>query len=163
MMKYHEWHRLVWAVGFVGIMAGFAGDVRGAEPPRAGEQWIVRDGKPQAPIVIAESPPRMTKLAATELQSYIEMITDAHLPIGTVPQSDLPITIYVGRSPGSDARGLQDAALKDGAYRIVPGEGWLALFGRDRDYEPKEPWARNNSLIPKMWEQWDHITSNTWG
>jgi len=42
--------------------------------PVFGEAFIVKDGKPLADIVIADNPARMTKLAALELQTYIEKI-----------------------------------------------------------------------------------------
>jgi len=38
-------------------------------------EHIVEGGKANAEIVIAENPPRMTRLAARELQTYVEKIS----------------------------------------------------------------------------------------
>jgi len=44
------------------------------------ESFLVRDGRPQAEIVIAEHPARMARHAANELQTYVEKISGAKLP-----------------------------------------------------------------------------------
>lgn len=36
--------------------------------------WLVKDGQPKAQIVTAGDPPRLVKLAAEELQHYIQKI-----------------------------------------------------------------------------------------
>ncbi len=47
-----------------------------------GEITLVKDGKANTIIVIAEEPTIATNLAAVELQYHIEKITSASLPIG---------------------------------------------------------------------------------
>ena len=47
------------------------------------ETCIVKDGQPRAQIVIAENPSRSTRLAAQELQTYIEKISGARLAISS--------------------------------------------------------------------------------
>ena len=64
----------------------------------AEESFLVEDGKAQAAIVIAKDPTRMQKLAAEELQKYVQKISGAELPIGTAPVSELPMSVYVGES-----------------------------------------------------------------
>ena len=44
-----------------------------------GEAYLVKDGQAQADIVIAEKPPRGVKLAAGELQTYLEKISVAKM------------------------------------------------------------------------------------
>ena len=41
-------------------------------PVHAADTFLVENGQPRAEIVIAEKPARMTKLAAKELQTYLE-------------------------------------------------------------------------------------------
>ncbi len=113
----------------------------------AAEQFIVKDGKPNAQIVIAaENRPRMATLAALELQKWIEKISGARLPIVTQKSADFPMQIYVGRSPETDKLGISADGLDYGAYRIVSGmdlsnaAGWLVLIGKDTDFDP-EPWG----------------------
>jgi len=37
----------------------------------SGEACLVKEGKPLAEIIVAEKPPRTTRLAARELQAYV--------------------------------------------------------------------------------------------
>jgi len=131
----------------------------------AADTSIVKDGQPRAEIVIANEPPRTTRLAAHELQTYIEKISGAKLPIVTAPTEDVPVTIYVGRSPYTDKLKVPADDLKDGAYRIVSGDGWLVVIGDDSDFTPIDPWPRSNGdwVSGRVHEEWDGITGATWG
>ena len=104
-----------------------------------GKAYLVKEGKPCADIVIAEKPPRMVKLAAEELQTYIEKISGAKLAITNAPGADVPAHIYVGRSAETDKLKISDEGLKHGAFKMVSGENWLVLLGHDSDYTPQMP------------------------
>ena len=69
---------------------------------RASDTFIVKDGQPRAEIVIAEESPRTTRLAAAELQTYVEKISGAKLSIITEPSGEVPVCVYVGRSSHTD-------------------------------------------------------------
>jgi len=131
----------------------------------AAERYLVKDGHALAQIILAEKPPRTTRLAADELQTYLAKISGAKLPIVTAPRPDLPVKIYVGQSPQTEKRGVTADGLKYGAYRIVSGDDWLALIGDDTDFTPIEPWPRNNNdlVSGKMQAAWNEITGETWG
>ena len=77
----------------------------------AADAFLVRDGHPKAEIITTEDPPRTTRLAAYELQTYVEKITGAILPITNAPGGDMPVQIYVGRSAHTDRLGLSDEGL----------------------------------------------------
>ncbi|MCA1808680.1 MAG: DUF4838 domain-containing protein, partial [Lentisphaerae bacterium] len=128
----------------------------------AATPWIVEDGRPQAEIVIAEQPPRMAKLAASELQLGVKKMTGAELPIVTAPGGELPVKIYVGRSRFTDELGLSDVGLKHGAFRMVSGPDWLALVGNDANFEPVEPWPHSAGDAARAQAEWDKITGATW-
>ncbi|MFN4260958.1 MAG: DUF4838 domain-containing protein [Gemmataceae bacterium] len=131
----------------------------------AAERFLVQDGKGRAEIVIAEKPPRTVRLAAHELRTYVEKMSGARLPIVTQPSCDMPVQVYVGRSPHTDRLGITPEGLKYGAYRIVSGDNWLVLIGDDTDFTPIEPWARNNGDIAsgKLQREWNRITDAQWG
>ncbi|MFW6107406.1 MAG: DUF4838 domain-containing protein [bacterium] len=131
----------------------------------SGGAFLVREGRPLAEIVIAEKPPRTTRLAATELQSYIQKISGATLPITTEPSGRLPVRVFVGRSPHTDRRTVSADGLKHGAYRIVSGDDWLVLIGDDADFTPIEPWPRSHSdwRSGRVHAEWDRITGAKWG
>src|SRR5690606_30298584 len=100
-----------------------------------GETFLVHEGEPQAVIILAENPARMSRLAARELQDHVKKITGAELPIGTKP-AEGKVSIFVGVSPGTEALGLTVDDLRHGAFRMVSGDSWFALLGPDGDYTP---------------------------
>jgi hypothetical protein len=104
---------------------------------------IVRNGRPEATIIVAEDPPRMTALAVLELQYYLEKISGARLPIAHKPQDGLPVKIYVGKSRFAHSQGVSDEVLQYGAFRMASGDDWLVLLGHDRDYSPPAPARRS--------------------
>jgi len=130
----------------------------------AAEVFIVKDGRPQAQIIIAPDPPRTVHLAARELQVYLKKISGAELDIVTRP-GDRPVRIYVGESDHTRRLGIRSDDLPYGAYRMVSGESWLALIGQDSDFTPIEPWPRGNADIAsgRMQAAWDKITGAHWG
>lgn len=129
------------------------------------EPFIVKDGTARAEIIISDSPTRTQRLAARELQTYLNKITGAELEILSSPGGDLPIQLYVGTSSHTDALGISAEGLKHGAYRIVSGENWMAFLGDDTDFVPTEPWPRSSKDIStgKMQQAWDAITGEHWG
>jgi tetratricopeptide (TPR) repeat protein len=130
-----------------------------------GDTYLVRAGRPCAEIIIASNPPRATRLAAAELQTYIQKISGARLPIATEPHADVPVQMYVGSSPHTDRLGISIEGLNFGAYRIVSGDNWIAFIGDDTDFIPVEPWARNNGdrVSGKLQREWEQRAGGAWG
>jgi hypothetical protein len=125
---------------------------------------IVEDGEARAGIIIAEDPPRMVKVAAGELQTYIEKISGALLPVVTGPGGTFPVKIYLGQSPFTDSLGVIAEGLRYGAYRMISGQDYLVLLGDDFDFEPVgpvplHPWPGSQ---PEAQRQWDEMTGSTW-
>lgn len=127
------------------------------------DQMIVKDGKALAQIVITENPPRMTQQAADQLQHYIAKITGATLPITSTPTDEVTVKLYVGQSRFTDSLGINTDELKHGAFRIISGENYLVLIGKDRDFVPPEPYAYNHMSIPDMLQEWDKLSGGKWG
>ena len=128
------------------------------------ETYLVENGQPRAEIVVAEKPQRTVRMAAQELQNYVEKISGAHLPIVTKPTGQV-VRLFVGRSEHTDALKIAADGLKDGAYRIASGGDWLALIGGDTEFTPIEPWAKGHADIAKGTAQseWNRITGALWG
>ena len=129
------------------------------------EPMLVENGQARAEIIIAEKPERTVRFAAQDLQTYIQKISGAKLPIATRPTSGVPAQVYVGRSAETDRLGITAAGLKEGAYRMVSGDRWLVLIGDDKDFTPIEPWAKNNGEIVsgKTQAEFDKLTGALWG
>ena len=146
-------HLCLWLIGL-----SFAPAAAHAAAP-----FLVENGESRAEIIIAETPARSTRLAAADLQTYVEKISGAQLPIKTKPSADVPVQIYVGESPHAAKLGVTSEGLEHGAYRIVSGENWLALIGEDSDFEPVHPFARNNGDKPRAQAEWEKIIGAPYG
>jgi hypothetical protein len=134
------------------------GSVRAAEP------FLVKDGRPCAQIVIDGQPRRMARLAAEELQSGIEKMTGAKLPIVTPDaMAEGAVRVCVGRSAETDRLKVAAEGLKYGAFRMVSGPDWLALLGNDEDYVPREPYNRSHADYPATIAAWGKVTGQPWG
>ncbi|MCA1810007.1 MAG: DUF4838 domain-containing protein, partial [Lentisphaerae bacterium] len=122
------------------------------------EQCIIKDGQPNAKIVVAENSPRMVSFAALELQYYLEKMSGAKVPIVFEPTDDKQVKIYVGASKYTDKLGIDDEGLKYGAYRMASGPDYLVLLGHDFDYHPPKPYAIKRNEIEQALEIWDKKT-----
>ncbi len=131
------------------------------------ELFIIRDGKPNAEVVIAEERPRMASLAALELQYYLQQITSARLPITTRPGDEHPVKIHVGVSAATKRLGVTADGLKYGAFRMVSGQNHLVLLGSDFDFVPPEAWPKHRPDQKRAEREWDKIVGDAaetaWG
>jgi hypothetical protein len=132
------------------------------------EPFIVKDGQPRAEIVIAETPKRMQRLAASELQSYLAKISGAEVPVVSQPTNEDAFRIFVGASDHTEKLKLTTEGLQHGAYRVAGGENWIAVLGSGREFQPKEPWARSRTWgsagraeRDRLYREWDRITGET--
>ena len=96
------------------------------------------------------------------MQSFIEKISGAKLPIATAPSDALPVHVYVGRSAHTDRLKVTDEGLRDDGFRMVSGGNWLVLLGGDSDYTPVGPWARSPTDRVRAQEEWDKLTGARW-
>ena len=113
----------------------------------AAETVLVKDGVGRAEIVVAEQASRTTRLAAHELQTYVEKISGAKLNIVTEPSGEVPVNVFVGSSSHTERLGISSDGLPFGAYRMVTHKDWLVLLGDDTEFVPIEPWPRSNNDI----------------
>lgn len=126
----------------------------------AAANTIVRDGAPTAEIIIREDATRSLRFAAAELQTHLEAISGARLPIVNTPGGTVATRIFVGESPFTAELGLSVEGLHHGAFRIESGDNWIALIGNDDDFIPPEPWARNPTPAERdrVLAEWDALT-----
>ncbi len=146
--------------GLMLIVAGIMGFLFSSSA--IAENFIVKDGQPQAQIIIPDNPTRAVKIAATELQDYIEKISGAKLPVANEVSSAIPVKIYIGKSKYTDELKLSDEGLKYGAFKMVSGKDWLALLGHDQDFKAREIYIGYEKGRPKHYEKWDALTGGTW-
>ena len=130
---------------------------------RADDAFLVKDGQARAEIVISDQPQRTVGGAAKELQSCIEKISGAHLPIVTTPGGNGMAKIFIGKSAHTAQLTISAADLKFGAYRIVTGADWMVLIGDDTEFTPVGPFAQNNGDIPRARAEWEALTNSKFG
>lgn len=130
----------------------------------SGDELLIKDGQPRAEIIIAADAPRMTVMAAGELQDYLARISGAVLPIRHQRGGDLPLAIFVGASDGTQQLGIDIEKLPQGSLLLRSGRDWLVLAGHDEDFTPPEPWGRGGAQ-PAQQEsdsRWDAVSGGTW-
>lgn len=123
------------------------------------DSFLVENGEPRAVIVISDTPTRMQRVAAEEFRTRIEKISGARLPIVTEASGN-SVNVFIGVSPGNPVKA---DGLEAGAYRLVSGPDWLSMIGDDRDFEPRLPFARSNSDIPRAQAEWEEIVGAPYG
>jgi hypothetical protein len=140
------------------------------------DKYLVIDGKPNAVIIIGTKPERAVVFAAKEFQLYIRKISGALIPIvkesGNVDEyikedggktslksKKQLIKIYIGQSNGLKKLNLAEKDLKWGAYRMLSGENWLALFGDDKNFTPKGLYPKYKSEEAEISKQWEELTN----
>jgi hypothetical protein len=127
------------------------------------ESFLVKSGEPRAEIVIAAKPARAAEFGASELQTYLEKMCGCRLEIVTTPTDATPVKIYLGESEAARRAGVTAEGLGRDAFRMVSGDGWLALVGSDVEFVPIEPWARNHGQWAAAKEaEWRKLAGHPW-
>lgn len=93
---------------------------------------LVENSAGQASIVIPPEPSRLNQLAEEELQTYIQRISGAELPIVTEPATDGSMNIFVGESEftkklGITAEGLKSDTFGNSFALLLPAETLFLL------------------------------------
>ena len=128
-------------------------------------EFIVKDGKAGAEIIIAENPTRMQKLAAEELRFFIHKISGANLMISTSVTDENLVKIYVGKSSYTDALKHSTEGLKYDAYHMISGNDYLVLLGNDENATMKGPgdniYKRDSKSSEEATEKWDKLVGHS--
>lgn len=89
---------------------------------------IVKDGKPQASIVLPAEPTKTQTLAAQELQDHFKLISGASVPIINAPAKPTGVGIYVGTT--ADGRSaVYDKTKDDFALQLTVTPKVIELQG----------------------------------
>lgn len=127
---------------------------------------IVVNGKPNAEIILSDSPTRSQKFAASELQKYIEKISGAKLPIYSetinfFESKRYKNKIYIGNFESTDNLGVERITSQWGDYQILGKENYLSLCGYDKDFEPQGIWASSRrDWSDNKIKAWKKLTNN---
>lgn len=92
---------------------------------------LVRDGQPEATILIQANPTMVVQLAACELQHYLKKISGATVPIVREPGEVDGNVILVGGSRATEVLGLRAEDFAHREFLVQTRAGMLILMGLD--------------------------------
>ena len=103
-------------------------------PAGAQTTVIVQDGQARATIFIAPDASAQEKLAAQELQSHLQRMSDATLSIITNATEGTGVPIYVGKAaPQPDLKKIEDKSKDKAALRVHVSPKMIQLVGNSDD------------------------------
>ncbi|MFA5089226.1 MAG: DUF4838 domain-containing protein [Candidatus Omnitrophota bacterium] len=99
---------------------------------------LVKDGGPEASIILGKNASPVEKYAAKELSYYVEKISGARLPVITDEESVSGNRVFVGESRFTRELGLSSVNLESDGYLIKTIGNSLIILGRDnRERDPQ--------------------------
>jgi hypothetical protein len=112
---------------------------------------LVKDARPLADIVLHKDAIPATKLAATDFQKHIKLISGAELAIVDQPGGRTPV--YIGDSDYSRRLGVSLADIKGSGYKVVVKDNYVVLAGRDIQHKP----------LPMKLPDWQEFAGGKYG
>lgn len=119
--------------------------------PKAPEFSLVKDGKPQATIIIAKEPSKTTLFAVQELNEHLELVAGAKLPVVDDAAEVKGPRVLVGESAATKALGLKSADFKDQEYLVQATPDTLILMGKDDFEAPVAEGAEDDIWVDGKW------------
>ncbi|MFM8715494.1 MAG: LamG-like jellyroll fold domain-containing protein [Spartobacteria bacterium] len=116
--------------------------------PQAPEFSLVKDGKPQATIVIAQAPSKTTRFAVQELTEHLELVAGAKLPVVDDTAEVKGPRVLVGESAATRALGINTADFKHQEYLVRATDDTLVLLGKEEDATLEKP---TELFVPGKW------------
>ena len=98
--------------------------------PKAPGFSLVKDGKPQATIVISKEPSKTTLFAVQELNEHLELVAGAKLPVVDDAAEVKGQRVLVGESAATRALGINTADFKHQEYLVRATDDTLVLLGK---------------------------------
>ena len=101
------------------------------------ELVLVKDGAPQATIVLPDQANETERKAADVLVKYLKMASGATLPIVKESEKHEGTLISIGRTRMAEAAGISAKDLRYDGYHLQTKNGVLYILGRDMPRTPK--------------------------
>jgi Domain of unknown function (DUF4838)/Carbohydrate family 9 binding domain-like len=109
---------------------------------------IVKEGKPNAAIILSKKPTQAAQWAAEELNSYIKKITGTRLPVSNNPNKVKGVKIFVGPSRHTKKLGISANSLRTQEFIIKTLPDAIVLLGRDSKSYGKINYSGGNGMWP---------------
>jgi hypothetical protein len=127
--------------------------------PKHAPVTLVKDGQPAAVIVSPAKPPPLLRAAIQDLQTHLEKVTGAKLPIVAAPSNGMA-SLIVAIQP--DDQALFPKPVGPEGFAVKTGPDSVSLAGQD---EPGAAWAIYDFLERAVGVRWywpEHQKTNTW-
>jgi hypothetical protein len=112
---------------------------------------LVRNGNPLADIVVETNAISSVRLAANDLQEYIDKMSGARLEITNAPSDKFKVHVYVGPSEYTKKLGVTTDDLKPEGFKIIAKDNYVVLIGRDEQRKPF-PYAHVGEGLTNWWK-----------
>jgi hypothetical protein len=121
---------------------------------------LVKDGKPVAEIVVAESAEPSVKTAAEEIQGILEKMSGAKLPIVNKVSADVKNQVYVGESDYTRKLGVKLDDVKYDGFKIIAEKNHVIVAGKEIPNE-KNSFAKFKDVGNRQ-KAWEEYTGHKW-
>ena len=124
---------------------------------------LIKDGKPVAEIVIAESAEPSVKTAADELQDKLEKMSGAKLAIVSTVSPDVKNQVYVGESDYTRQLGVKLDDVKYDGFKILAEKNYVVVAGKEIDFlNLKASFAKYREAGRQRQKMWEEESGHKW-
>ncbi len=100
-----------------------------SSPAWAEKITLIRDGQPNATIVVQADAPEPVKAAAEDLRDYIQKISGVELPLKTDGVATVGVNLHVGKTSSATQQDAPAASLNPEAYAVTVRGGDIYFGG----------------------------------
>ena len=105
---------------------------------------LVKDGQPAAEIILDTNAHASVKVAAEQIQKYIEKMSGAKLEIVSAPTGKYPARLYVGASAATKELGFTLDDVKHDGFKILARGNDVVVAGHDIDWYTEYGFSEEN-------------------
>jgi hypothetical protein len=125
-------HKTASRLGFrPAVAAWIVGSLTLGSPDLPAGQELSIGANTEWEIIVENGAPDSVEFAARELQTYVEKITGKKLPLRQRRTSPETSAIYLGNTEFSKSRNITTEDLPSDGFRILTGESWIIIAGKD--------------------------------
>ncbi|MFA7158636.1 MAG: DUF4838 domain-containing protein, partial [Kiritimatiellia bacterium] len=123
---------------------------------------LVKDGQPAAEIILDTNAQASVKVAAEQVQKYIEKMSGAKLDIVGAPTGKFPARLYVGESAATKALGFTLSDVKHDGFKIRAKGDDVVVAGRDIDWYTEYGFSEENLANVERSGRWYEFAGHKW-
>jgi len=123
---------------------------------------LVKNGQPMAEIIVRENAQASVKVAAEQVQKYVEKMSGAKLDVVNAPTGTHPTRLYVGESEATKALGFTLEDVKHDGYKVRAKGNDVIVAGHDIDWYTEYGLSFDNLENIERTGKWHKFTGHKW-